>query len=67
MKSHELDIVIDENGNISVQVQGVSGPECIALTKDLEEALGQVTERRKTAAYYEEEASDAVTISLEDE
>ena len=67
MKSHELDIVIDEHGNISVQVNGVSGAECVELTKDLEDALGQVTERRKTAAYYEESASETVKISLEDE
>ena len=67
MKSHELDIVIDEHGNISVQVSGVSGPECLDLTKDLEAALGQVKERKKTSAFYEDTVSDTVGISLEDE
>jgi hypothetical protein len=67
MKSHELDIVIDEHGNISIQVNGVSGPQCVDLTKDLEAALGVVTEQKKTGAYYEDSVSETVEISLEDE
>ena len=43
-------------------MQGADGPECLALTKDLEEALGVVAEREKTSAFYKESDADSVHI-----
>lgn len=50
----ELDITISADGKISIHVKGVKGPACTDLTKALEAALGDVTEKSLTAEYYEQ-------------
>lgn len=41
-----ITLEIDQDGNVLVEVSGVQGPSCQALTKELEEALGQVTGKK---------------------
>ena len=53
----EILISIDPDGNVTLKVEGVSGPECIDFTKFLEDELGDVTERLKTSEYYESAAN----------
>lgn len=36
---------------IKVAVLGAAGPECLSITKDLEDGLGTVTSRELTADY----------------
>ncbi|MBX3469499.1 MAG: DUF2997 domain-containing protein [Planctomycetes bacterium] len=50
----ELEISIDDDGNVTIKVVGVAGPDCLALTKDIEEALGVVVDRQRTNEYYQE-------------
>ena len=52
---HEIKIDIDDAGNVSFQVFGVKGKKCLAITKDLEEALGIVVKQEKTAEFYQTE------------
>lgn len=54
-KKHEIDIQIDDNGNVSFKVKGLKGKACLEVTKELEEALGIVVNREKTAEYYQTE------------
>lgn len=54
MEMQELEITIDREGRVQVQVKGVQGPSCLSLTRDLEAAVGVVTERTCSPAYYEE-------------
>ncbi len=54
---HEIDITIDDDGNVSFEVKGVKGKKCLEITKELEEALGIVKDRRKTGEYYETEVT----------
>lgn len=54
----ELEIKIDDEGNVTIRVIGGDGPSCLALTKEIEEALGIVTDRQKTAAFYEERKTE---------
>lgn len=52
----ELDVRIDPDGSVHVEVHGVSGPGCEALTAELEAALGgQVIERRRKDSWFEQE------------
>jgi hypothetical protein len=45
----EITVVIDKNGQVSVEVRGVKGTSCLDVTKGLEEALGgQVEDRQMT-------------------
>lgn len=41
----EFIIDIDETGNVRVEGKGISGPECVKLTEDLEKALGDVEKK----------------------
>ena len=50
----ELVIKIDSDGNVTIRVIDGDGERCVELTKELEDALGLVTDRRLTSEYYED-------------
>ena len=50
----EIEITIDNQGNVSYEVKGLKGKGCIESTKFLDEALGEVKERKHTREFYEE-------------
>ncbi|MHC4831509.1 MAG: DUF2997 domain-containing protein [Planctomycetota bacterium] len=54
---HEIEITIDDDGNVSFEVKGVKGKKCLEITKDLEEALGMVKSREHTGDYYQTDVS----------
>ena len=54
MTMQELEITIDNEGRVLVHVSGVKGEDCLALTKNLENAVGDVQERSFSADYYEQ-------------
>jgi hypothetical protein len=58
MEMLELEITIGINGEVLIGVKGVGGPDCIELTRDLEEAIGKVTDRSFTQDYYEQEITE---------
>jgi hypothetical protein len=58
----ELEISIDDEGNVSIKVIGVDGAKCLELTRELEEALGIVTDRKRTGDFYNEEKKTEGTI-----
>lgn len=53
MTMQELEITIDNEGRVLVHVAGVKGEECLTLTKNLENAVGEVQERSFSSEYYE--------------
>jgi len=54
MKNIEFEITIDNEGNISYKVKGAKGKSCTDESKFLDDALGEVTERKFTREYYEQ-------------
>ncbi|MCL1832891.1 MAG: DUF2997 domain-containing protein [Leptospirales bacterium] len=52
MEHHELVIEIAPDGAVKLEVQGVSGPSCMELTKDLELEIGNVLATEKKAEYF---------------
>jgi|TARA_R100000306_G_scaffold33691_1_gene34982 hypothetical protein len=50
--SQIIEVIIDTDGNIEVQTQGFSGPDCKKATADLERSLGKVTGDKVTSEYY---------------
>jgi hypothetical protein len=53
----ELEIAILPDGTVKVVTHGLRGEACLAETKSLEEALGRVKRREKTAEYYGQAAA----------
>jgi len=54
MEIQEMEITIDNEGKVQVTVKGAHGPGCVALTKELENAVGDVQERTHLAEFYEQ-------------
>jgi hypothetical protein len=54
MEMQELEITIDKEGRVQVEVRGIHGEGCVELTKNIENAVGTVEERKYTAEYYEQ-------------
>lgn len=49
----KLLVTISPEGEVVVIPQGTKGPGCLALTKELENALGVVQERKHTQEYHQ--------------
>ena len=54
MEIQEMEITIDSEGRIQVKVNGAHGPDCLAITKNLEEASCVAEKREYLPAYYEQ-------------
>ncbi len=57
MHKQDIEIVINTKGEVTFEVKGVKGGNCLAETKFLEAALGgsdAVVDQQKTAEYYEQ-------------
>jgi hypothetical protein len=48
----QLEITIAPDGTVRIETHGLKGQACLAETKGLEEALGQVRSREKTREFY---------------
>ena len=56
MEIQEIDVFLQPDGTVKVEVRGVKGQKCLALTEDIEKLLGgQVIAREKTPEYDEQE------------
>lgn len=57
MRKQDIEIVINQKGEVTFQVKGVKGGSCLDETKFLEAALGgdaAVLDQQKTSEYYEQ-------------
>ncbi len=62
----QIDFTIDEEGNVSIQVKGVGGADCEKLTREIEAALGVVSERTRTSEFYiQTEQTEKITLGDE--
>ena len=46
---------IDQDGNVTEEVQGVTDGTCIDITKEIEDTLGNVKSRELKPEYYQEQ------------
>ena len=50
----EIKLKIMPDGEVEIEVRGVMGTECLKLTEFIENRLGLVVKREKTAEYYKQ-------------
>ena len=62
MRREEITVTITPDGHATVTVKGVGGPRCEELTTELEQALGIVRERQRTAEYYQVQQNTTTSI-----
>ena len=58
-------VTIGPTGEVTVTVEGVTGPGCQALTRPLEHALGVTREDTRTADYYRTATPSARHVRLD--
>lgn len=51
----DIFFTIDENGEVKIEVKGAPGEDCMKLTKEIEEALGLVSDRQMTSEFFQKE------------
>ena len=61
----KIRIRIDRRGKTTVKPEGVSGPGCLEFTRAMEEAIGEVEERKLTEAY-DEEVSEQIEENIKE-
>ena len=67
MRKQDIEIVINEKGEVTFQVKGVKGSSCFDETKFLEQALGgdsAIVDQQKTGEYYEQSEGYVSTVDL---
>jgi uncharacterized protein GlcG (DUF336 family) len=62
MKRQEITVTIDQNGQATVAVSGIDGPDCHTATEALERALGAVRSRERTPEYYRARQQQISTV-----
>jgi hypothetical protein len=50
---HELEIVIDKQGRVTVEVKGAKGPACLEYEELFAKNVGRVKRKQLTQEYYE--------------
>jgi hypothetical protein len=65
-KKTEIAFSIAPDGTVTFEVKGVKGPDCLELTKEIEEELGVVVSRQNTSEYYEAPVEQDEVVSLEE-
>ena len=60
MEIQEIDFFIASDGTVKMEVRGVKGRKCLALTDDIEKILGGAAVSREMTPEYDENAEEAV-------
>ncbi len=53
----QIEIKIEENGEIKMKTHGLKGKKCIDELKSFEKSLGKIKETQKTSEYYEKDTA----------
>jgi len=50
-----IEIIIDETGDVKIEVKNVKGKSCLDISKPIEDVLGDVEKRNKTSEFFQTE------------
>lgn len=53
-----IEVTVSPKGNVTIETKGYAGTDCLRASKSLEQALGVPSSDRKTAEYYESQATE---------
>jgi len=59
---HDIEIIIEKNGQVKIHVKGVKGKGCMEYAKWLTEIIGKVQDQTMTSEYYEPEEKARIEI-----
>ena len=58
---HELEIIIDKQGRVTVEVKGAKGPACLEYEELFAKNVGRVRRKHLTPEYYEPPSSTRIS------
>jgi DUF2997 family protein len=58
----EIEVVLSPEGEVKLVTRGLKGQSCAAETEALEEALGTVKRRERTAEWYQQAAGARTSV-----
>jgi hypothetical protein len=53
-----IEVIVDTKGQSKVETRGFTGGECREASKFIEQALGQCTDEKLTADFYQAQSSE---------
>ena len=62
MAQHDIEIIIEKNGQVKIHIKGVKGKGCMEYAKWLTDIIGKVQDQTLTSEYYEPEEKARVEI-----
>ena len=65
MPKTELEIIIDENGDVHLDIKGVKGKNCVAIAEMVEKILGEMKSKKHKPEYYETDVNICSQISTD--
>ena len=66
MNIEEIEVFIDDSGEVKYEVRGIKGKKCLDLTKDLEMDLGgNILLREETSEMHEQEVEQELDADEE--
>jgi len=65
MEIQEVDVYLQPDGSVKLEVRGVKGRKCLALTADIEKLLGGQIEKRELTFEHDEEEQALISESAE--
>jgi hypothetical protein len=57
-----IEVTIDPNGEVTITVKGVKGPQCEAMTRELEDQLGVRRAHSRLSEYYQRAQNQAKNV-----
>lgn len=64
MSKEEIEIVIDENGEVKLETKGIKGKKCEEIALVMEKVLGRIKKKERKPEYYEKDVSIADEIRI---
>ncbi len=65
MSKTELEIIIDENGEVHLDIKGIKGKKCLEIAEMVEKAIGEMKGKKHKLEYYETDVSISSKIETE--
>lgn len=60
MEYHDVKVKILEDGTVEIDVDGVKGKKCLAITSQIEQLLGgEISERKLKTAYHDSDDKES--------
>jgi hypothetical protein len=65
MAKSELEIIIDENGDVHVDIKGMKGKKCVAIAEMIQKVICEMKNQKHKPEYYETDVHIDTQIDTE--